>query len=187
MCPRIPWPNTFYTLEDTEFLKILWMQKALGFGGTESQRMCERVSEQLVSNSSKSVGDSGQLAPGAIILDSFSWLKLFLKLPSSAAIGTRARYPWTLHLVWKLLHNDQGALSLLANNPFPDSPPRHIRAELYRYQFTPWTEGGTDWWTRTRVGSWLPALSVRDPALLRFLAAYGWVKRANEGQDGQRN
>ncbi len=69
-----------------------------------------------------------------------------------AAMSSPDQYPWTLHLVWKLLHNDQGALSLLANNPFPDSPPRYIRAELYRYQFAPWGEGNTDWWTRTRRG-----------------------------------
>ena len=58
-----------------------------------------------------------------------------------AAMSGPDQYPWTLHLVWKLLHNDSGALSLLANNPFPNSPPRHIRAELYRYQFAPWGEG----------------------------------------------
>jgi hypothetical protein len=90
------------------------------------------------------------------------------------------QYPWTLHFVWKLLHNDSGVLSLLANNPFPDSPPRYIRAELYRYQFAPWSEGSHAWWMRSRVGLWLPALSVRDPSFLRFLAAYGWVSRTDE-------
>ncbi|HET6961581.1 MAG TPA: lipase maturation factor family protein, partial [Terriglobia bacterium] len=100
-----------------------------------------------------------------------------------AAIAGPDQYPWTLHLVWKLLHNDSGALNLLANNPFPSSPPRHIRAELYRYQFAPWGEDNAAWWARTRVGSWLPALSVRDPSFLRFLAAYGWVVRANEKDD----
>lgn len=99
-----------------------------------------------------------------------------------AAMSSPDQYPWTLHLVWKLLHNDLGALSLLAHNPFPDFPPRHIRVELYRYQFTPWGEGSTDWWTRTRLGSWLPALSMRDPSLLRFLAAYGWVSHTDAGQ-----
>src|SRR5207245_947124 len=50
-----------------------------------------------------------------------------------AAMSTPARYPWTLHLVWQLLHNDPGALSLLANDPFPDDPPRYVRARLYLY------------------------------------------------------
>ena len=44
-------------------------------------------------------------------------------------------YPWTVHVVWKLLHNDTGTLGLLANNPFPDKPSRYIRAELFRYEF----------------------------------------------------
>ncbi len=41
-------------------------------------------------------------------------------------------YPWTINLIWKLLHNDSTALSLLAKNPFPDKPPRFIRAVFYR-------------------------------------------------------
>lgn len=31
--------------------------------------------------------------------------------------------PWTVHLVWKLLHNDPRTLGLLAKNPFPGPPP----------------------------------------------------------------
>jgi Lipase maturation factor len=104
-----------------------------------------------------------------------------------AAMSGPDQYPWTLHFVWKLLHNDRQVLSLLANNPFPGSPPRHIRAELYRYQFAPWDKGRRAWWTRTRLGSWLPALSVRDPAFLRFLAAYGWISRANQETGNRSN
>jgi Lipase maturation factor len=100
-----------------------------------------------------------------------------------AAMSGPDQYPWTLHFVWKLLHNDSGVLSLLANNPFPNAPPRHIRAELYHYQFAPWGDGSRAWWARTRVASWLPALSVRDPSFLRFLAAYGWIARANGKDD----
>src|SRR6185369_5488796 len=49
-----------------------------------------------------------------------------------AAMASWREYPWTIHFTWKLLHNDPGTLSLLANNPFPDGPPRYVRAELYR-------------------------------------------------------
>jgi len=91
-----------------------------------------------------------------------------------AAMSTPDRYPWTLHLVWKLLHNDRGTLSLLASNPFPDAPPRFIRARLYRYAFAPPGDPSGAWWTRTLVGEWLPPLSRDDPRLLRALAAYGW-------------
>src|SRR4051794_20504217 len=78
-----------------------------------------------------------------------------------AAMSSPAEYPWTLHFVWRLLHNDAGTLSLLASNPFPDEPPHYIRARLYRYQFAP--PGDTAWWKRELIGDWLPALSVEDP------------------------
>jgi hypothetical protein len=98
-----------------------------------------------------------------------------------AAMSNPERYPWTLHLMWKLLHNDPGALSLLTGNPFPGAPPRFIRARLYRYAFTPPGDPSGAWWTRTLVGDWLPALSVSDPRLRRFLGAYGWDDDASPG------
>jgi Lipase maturation factor len=92
-----------------------------------------------------------------------------------AAMSSPDRYPWTLHLVWKLLHNHPGTLGLLADNPFPASPPRYIRAELYRYKFAPFNDPSGAWWERTRLGTWLPPLSAEDPVLRRFLASYGWI------------
>ena len=89
-----------------------------------------------------------------------------------AAMSVPDEEPWTIHLVWKLLHNDPGTLSLLAGNPFPEGPPRYIRARLYRYEFAP--RGSKDWWTRTLLGDWLPVLSLEDPRLLEFMRAYGW-------------
>jgi len=92
-----------------------------------------------------------------------------------AAMSVPERYPWTVHLIWKLLHNDRGALSLLANDPFPGSPPRFIRARYYLYQFArPGNPDGA-YWRRTLLGTWIPALSADDPRLRRFLTAYGWL------------
>jgi hypothetical protein len=88
-------------------------------------------------------------------------------------MGSPAEYPWTLHFVWKLLQNDRGTLSLLANNPFPDAPPHYIRARLYRYQFAP--IGEKTWWKRERVGEWLPALDANDPQFRRLLEEMGWL------------
>jgi hypothetical protein len=85
--------------------------------------------------------------------------------------------PWTLHLVWKLLHGDPGAVSLLAGNPFPEGPPRWIRAELYRYRFAPL--GSRNWWERERIGTWLPPLHADDPRLQAFLRARGWLDDAD--------
>jgi hypothetical protein len=95
-----------------------------------------------------------------------------------AAMSTPDQYPWTLHFIWKLLHNDSGTLSLLAHNPFPKQPPRYIRAQYFRYQFAPPGDPSGAWWKRTPAGSWLPALSVDDPRLLRVLRGYGWLEES---------
>ena len=91
-----------------------------------------------------------------------------------AAMSRPERYPWTLHLVWKLLHNDPATLRLLAPNPFPESPPRFIRAAYFKYEFAPPGDPSGAWWKRTYLGDWLPPLSAGDPRLRRALLAYGW-------------
>jgi hypothetical protein len=92
-----------------------------------------------------------------------------------AAMSTADEYPWTLNFVWKLLHNDGPVLSLLAGNPFPQKPPRYVRAVLYRYEFAPPGNPDGAWWERRRLGLWLPALSADDPRLRSVLASYGWI------------
>jgi Lipase maturation factor len=90
-----------------------------------------------------------------------------------AAMASPAEYPWTLHFVWKLLHNDPATLSLLGSNPFPEAPPHFVRAWLYRYQFA--TPGDPAWWKRESIGQWLPALSADDTEFRRLLAAMNWL------------
>jgi len=91
-----------------------------------------------------------------------------------AAMASPGEYPWTFNFVWKLLHNDIGTLSLIANNPFPSKPPHYIRARLYRYQFAP--PGEKAWWKRDLIGEWLPPLSVDDPDFRHILNAMGWLE-----------
>ena len=86
-----------------------------------------------------------------------------------APFGSWQDAPWTAHLVWKLLHNDAGTLSLLANRPFPDRPPRWIRALRYRYRF-----GEDTWWERELLGTWLGPWSTSSPELLEVLDVFGW-------------
>ena len=83
-------------------------------------------------------------------------------------------YPWSLHLVWKLLHDDPGALGLLASDPFPARRRASSAATLYRYASRRADDPGGAWWTRERIGSWLPPLSADDPRLRRFLESYDW-------------
>jgi hypothetical protein len=91
-----------------------------------------------------------------------------------AAMSRPERYPWTLHLVAKLLRNDPGALSLLSTNPFPDRPPRFVRAAYYRYEFAPPGNPEGAWWSRQYLGEWLPPLAADDSRLRAFLQAHGW-------------
>lgn len=99
-----------------------------------------------------------------------------------ASMSSPDEYPWTLHLVWKLLHNDPGALSLFAGNPFPGRPPRYIRAVLYRYEFAPPGNPQGDWWQRQELGLWLPPLSADDPRLIEFLRRAGWLDAPNDSR-----
>ena len=111
-----------------------------------------------------------QIAPYQPRLDWQMWF---------AAMSTPNQYPWTLNLVWKLLHNDPGALSLFGGNPFPEKPPHYIRATLYHYEFVrPGTPEG-NWWKREELGLWLPPLSASDPRLLNFLQLAGWLEETN--------
>jgi hypothetical protein len=107
-----------------------------------------------------------QIAPYQLRLDWQMWF---------AAMSTPDEYPWTLHLVWKLLHNDPKAVGLFASNPFHDQPPRYIRAVLYRYRFAPPGNAQGHFWERERLNLWLPPMSVNDSRLLAFLKSYGWI------------
>lgn len=109
---------------------------------------------------------SPQIAPYHLRLDWQMWF---------AAMSTTEEYPWAYNLVWKLLHNDRSMLSLFANDPFPDNPPRYVRAVLYRYSFAkPNSEGRK--WNRERLGVWLPAMSVNNESLIIFLRSEGWIQ-----------
>jgi len=82
------------------------------------------------------------------------------------------RQPWVVHFTWKLLHNDEGTLSLIRNNPFPSEPPTYIRVNYYLYAFE--QPGKENVWTRTYIGEWLSPVSVDTPGLKEFIIANNW-------------
>jgi len=108
-----------------------------------------------------------QIAPYQLRLDWQMWF---------ASMSSSEEYPWTLNLVWKLLHNDPGALSLFARNSFPGKPPRYIRAVLYRYSFARPGSPQHLWWDRQRIGLWLPPMSANDTVLVDYLRSQGWIE-----------
>ena len=106
-----------------------------------------------------------QVAPYQLRLDWQMWF---------AAMSTPGEYPWTVNLISKLLHNDPDAVGLFDENPFPDKPPRFIRAVLYRYQFAQPDNPEGLWWNREEMGIWLPPLSADNPRLLESVISGEW-------------
>ncbi len=79
-----------------------------------------------------------------------------------AALGTVEQNPWFISFVQKILEGDKAVTALLSKNPFPDRPPRFLRAQSYEYHFTDVKElmsKGT-WWKRTYVGEYMPVATL---------------------------
>ena len=121
-----------------------------------------RLTEQTVWREYEFKGKPGspgrrprQWAPYHLRLD---WLMWF------AALSPRYALPWRDAFVERLLRNDRDTLKLLRTNPFPDEPPKFIRALLYDYRFTTPAERRRDgaWWHRTLVGPYLPPVSAAE-------------------------
>ncbi len=81
-----------------------------------------------------------------------------------AGLGTPRENPWFVALVYRLLQGSHEVNGLVANNPFPDKPPRYIRAMFYRYRFTTVYElrHTGAWWKREELREYLPTLSLEQ-------------------------
>jgi len=95
-----------------------------------------------------------QIAPYHLRLD---WLMWF------AALSTPSQHPWFISFLEKLLEGDKAVLGLLRFNPFPDKPPKYVRALLYEYHFTTPEERSRTGaiWNRQLVGLYFPPVSLR--------------------------
>jgi len=94
-----------------------------------------------------------QVAPYHLRLD---WLVWFL--PLSPMYGE----DWFPAFLVRLLQGDKAISRLLGHDPFPDRPPVHVRARLFRYRFTSWQELRRTgaWWDRTWVGDFVSPLRL---------------------------
>jgi hypothetical protein len=81
-----------------------------------------------------------------------------------AALNDYRHNPWLVGFCVCLLQGSPEVLSLLERNPFPDAPPRYLRAMVYEYHFTDFaTRRKTGaWWSRELKGEYLPVLSLRE-------------------------
>jgi len=81
-----------------------------------------------------------------------------------AALNTYENTPWFANLVFRLLEGNPVVLRLLESNPFPDKPPKFIRAVMYEYEFTnrrTKKETGA-WWDRVPLGLYITPAFLTD-------------------------
>ncbi len=76
-----------------------------------------------------------------------------------AALSPPEQNLWFIKFCERILEGSPPVLGLLKLNPFPDNPPRYLRAILYEYHFAgPEERKKGVWWTRGRKALYLPVL-----------------------------
>ena len=60
-----------------------------------------------------------------------------------------------------LLEGDRDVLGLFGGNPFPNSPPRFVRAVIWQYWFSAMQQKREEgvWWQRRLIGEYAPTLT----------------------------
>lgn len=76
-----------------------------------------------------------------------------------AALGTYQENRWFVNFMVRLLQGEPAVLRLLRSNPFPDAPPKRVRARLYLYRFTHF--GDRAWWSTEERGLYFPPVSLK--------------------------
>lgn len=73
---------------------------------------------------------------------------------------------WFHNFIERLLHGSPEVLKLLRYNPFPEHPPKYVRAVLYLYTFSSFKEKKETgrWWNRQIVAPYGPICSLKKQA-----------------------
>ena len=81
-----------------------------------------------------------------------------------AALSSFEDTPWFQRFLARLLRGSPPVLGLLRTNPFPDHPPKYVRALLYSYHYTtaPERKMTGAWWRREPLGAYSPVLSLKE-------------------------
>jgi lipase maturation factor 1 len=77
-----------------------------------------------------------------------------------ASLGSWPQYLIVPRAEEMLLINSHDVLGLFAGNPFPNTPPRYVRAVLWQYWFTSLEEKRATghWWRRQLLGTYAPTI-----------------------------
>lgn len=70
-----------------------------------------------------------------------------------------------------MLKKSESFMSLVKNNPFPDSPPKYARIIKYYYKFTDEIEGKNNgnWWKRERPSTYLSPVTANSSQFVSYL------------------
>ena len=92
-----------------------------------------------------------------------------------ASLGEWRDNPLVFRTEWRLLSNEPDVLALFAANPFPNTPPRQVRAVLWQYWFTSMAEKREHglWWRRELLGLYAPAIQLDPGGKIRRDAVAG--------------
>ena len=83
-----------------------------------------------------------------------------------AALGRCEDQGWLHAFLARLLEGSPGVLRLLEANPFPERPPRYVRARFFDYRFASGEERRQGlYWTRRPVGLYCPDLTLEHGKL----------------------
>jgi hypothetical protein len=135
--------------------------------GTASEKISERTEWREYELRAKP-GDTKrrprQVAPYHLRLDWLMWFLPFSVVVSHGRIALQGYERWFVVLVQRLLEGDEQVLRLFAKNPFPNAPPRVVRARFYRYEYSsPEERRDTGaWWRRTLIGEYFPPVALED-------------------------
>ena len=81
-----------------------------------------------------------------------------------AALENPRGLPWFWRFLQRLLENEPSVTALLAKNPFPDEPPRYVRAAFFDYRFSDSAARARGlWWERRFLGLYFPVVSLKSP------------------------
>jgi hypothetical protein len=82
----------------------------------------------------------------------------------AALQGSYENVDWFPAFARRLLTGTPEVLALLQNNPFPDAPPRYVRARIMNYSFTDIETRNAlgAWWSRGPDQTFLPSISLED-------------------------
>jgi hypothetical protein len=89
-----------------------------------------------------------------------------------ASLGTWRDNMFVVSTEERLLNNAPDVLRLFRGNPFPNAPPKQIRAVVYQYWFTSMAEKRAtgNWWKREELGTYAPTLMQNPDGKLVVLA-----------------